>query len=112
MTVTLAGDQIRICGPGRIEDAESLVMFLQADNRRTVDLAQAEALHTAVVQALLAFRPRLTGRPDDPFFRTWVLPGLTGGLDDRGIVTTPTIVAEVAGSNTHVSGPSTPLEQT
>jgi hypothetical protein len=94
MTVTLVGQRITISGPGLIEDAENLVALLQADRRRVVDLAEAAALHTAVVQVLLAFRPGLTGLPDDPFFRTWIMAGLTGPLADPGIVTIGSDVAE------------------
>jgi hypothetical protein len=110
MTVTLAGDRIRITGAGRIEDAESLVVLLQSDSGRVVDLAEAEVLHTAVVQVLLAFRPGLTGHPDDPFFRTWIMPGLTGGVADTGIVTTASDVAEAALPVADGLGPTKPSE--
>jgi hypothetical protein len=112
MTVTLVGDQIRISGAGRIEDAENLVALLQGNNRRVVDLAEAEVLHTAVVQVLLAFRPGLAGLPDDPFFRTWLMPGLTGTLTEPGIVTTAADVAEAASIDADGSGPPPPTEQT
>jgi hypothetical protein len=110
MTVTLVGQQIRISGIGRIEDAENLVALLQAHNRCVVDLAEAEVLHTAVVQVLLAFRPALTGIPDDPFFRTWIMPGLTGPLPDPAIVTRAADVAEAALTGLDGLGPAQPTE--
>jgi hypothetical protein len=111
MTVTLSADGIRISGAGRIEDAEHLLVLLQADNRRLVDLAEAEVLHTAVVQVLLAFRPHVRGRPADPFFNTWVMPGLTGASADPGIVAVAATVSEVAATDAHGSDLSTPSEK-
>jgi hypothetical protein len=112
MTVTLSGDLIRISGAGRVEDAETLVALLQADRSRAVDLADAAALHTAVVQALLAFRPGLHGVSSDPFFNIWLMPGLTGALFDPPIVTLAAIVAETSIVATDEGKPATPLEQT
>jgi hypothetical protein len=86
------------------------VALLQADNRRVVDLAEAEVLHTAVVQVLLAFRPGLTGLPDDPFFRTWIMPGLTGASPDPAIVTMAADVAEAALTDADGFEPSPPTE--
>jgi hypothetical protein len=106
MTVTAVGHQIRISGVGRVEDAENLVAFLQADNRYVVDLAEAEVLHTAVVQVLLAFRPGLIGLPDDPFFRAWIMPGLTGPFAHPGIVTMGSDVAEAGLTDTDGPGPT------
>ncbi len=83
MTVTQSEDRIRISGAGRIEDAETLVALLRSGRDCIVDLAEAEVLHTAVVQVLLAFRPRMAGVPDDPFFRKWLVPTLTGGDSDE-----------------------------
>ena len=96
MTVTLSGDRIRISGAGRIEDAEALLSLLRLHSHCTLDLAEAEALHTSVVQVLLAFHPRMTGIPDDPFFRTWLLPALTASVADPVIVTMGALVAEAA----------------
>jgi hypothetical protein len=110
MTVLLSGERIRIRGAGRIEDAETLVAFLQADRARIVDLAEAEVLHTAVVQVLLAFRPRLAGLPDDPFFKIWLLPGLTGVSADPGIVTEAVGVAEATAAQGDEPDPALPSE--
>ncbi len=110
MTVTLADETIRISGAGRIEDAETLVALLQANKRRVVDLAEAAVLHTAVVQVLLAFRPRLAGLPEDPFFRTWLLPGLIEASADPAIVMTSAVVAEADMPDAHGAAPATPSE--
>ncbi len=76
MSVTLDGGVVRVAGEARIEDAEALVALLQAQPGCRVDLAAASALHTAVVQVLLAFRPPLAGPVGDPFLNTWLLPAL------------------------------------
>jgi hypothetical protein len=112
MTVRLSGDRIHILGPGLIEDAESLVALLQANRARSVDLAAAGVLHTALVQVLLAFRPRLTGLPDDPFFKMWLMPGLTAAADDPGIVTDGVGVAEATATQGDEPAPARPSEST
>ena len=76
MSIALEGEVIRIMGDGRIEDAETLTGLLHAHPGRSIDLAEAGMLHTAVVQVLLAFRPRLDGRTGDDFVNTWLLPEL------------------------------------
>jgi len=76
MSVVLDGKVIRVTGDGRIEDAETLVGLLQAGADRSIDLAEAGTLHTAIVQVLLAFRPRLEGPAGDAFVNTWLLPAL------------------------------------
>jgi hypothetical protein len=74
MSVSLEGNAIHVSGPGRVEDAESLVALLQADRTRVVDLTRAGPLHTAVLQVLLAFRPAVAGPAGDPFVETWLMP--------------------------------------
>ncbi len=76
MSVALEDGVIRLAGAGRIEDAEALVALLQAHPFCLVDLAAAGALHTAVVQVLLAFRPEVAGTAGDDFLSTWVMPAL------------------------------------
>jgi hypothetical protein len=112
MTVTLSGDRIRISGAGRVEDAETLVALLQADRSRVVDLAEAAVLHTAIVQALLAFRPDFHGLSNDPFFNTWLSPGLTGALLGRAFVNSTTVVAELGVINAEGDMTAKPVEQT
>jgi ABC-type transporter Mla MlaB component len=77
MTVHLEGHAIHLQGECRVEDAERLLEHLQADRSRRVDLSRAGTLHTAVVQVLLALRPAISGRSDDPFVRDWIEPLLS-----------------------------------
>ncbi len=78
MSVRLAGDVIFLEGPCRVEDAEPLLGWLQADRGRTVDLAGAEHLHAAVLQVLMALRPMIQGSAEDIFLRDWITPALIG----------------------------------
>jgi len=74
MTVIVSGDTIHLAGACLVEDAEPLLVALQADPTRGVDMGAATRLHLAVVQLLLAVRPALSGVPADPFLRDRLLP--------------------------------------
>jgi hypothetical protein len=78
MSVTRDGDVIRLSGLCRVEDAEPLTALLQGFEDSTLDLSACEGLHAAVVQAILAFRPKIVGTPDNVFLRDHLLPALTG----------------------------------
>jgi hypothetical protein len=72
------GSVIRLEGLCRVEDAELLTALLQRMPGSTVDLARCEGLHGAVVQAILAFGPPLTGIPAGPVLRDLLVPALAG----------------------------------
>jgi hypothetical protein len=76
MTVTQEGPVIRLHGPCRVEDAEPLSALLQRAPGTPLDLSACESLHTAVVQAILAFAPPIAALPGDAFLRDLVLPDL------------------------------------
>ena len=78
MSVRLDGNVIILEGPCRVEEAEPLLGWLQADKRRLVDLAGAEHLHAAVLQVLMALRPTIRGTAGDAFLRDWIIPALVG----------------------------------
>ena len=78
MTVIRDGDQVRLVGLCRVEDAEPLTALLQGISGATLDLSACEGLHAAVLQAILAFHPVLAGVPGDAFLRDYLLPALTG----------------------------------
>jgi hypothetical protein len=80
MSVIRDGDHVRLIGLCRVEDAEPLTALLQAFPDSTLDLSACEGLHAAVLQAILAFRPELTGAPGDVFLRDRLLPAV---LDER-----------------------------
>ena len=78
MSVRLDGNVIILEGPCRVEDAEPLLAWLQANRGRIVDLAGAEHLHAAVLQVLMALRPAIRGEAKDAFLRDWITPALMG----------------------------------
>lgn len=78
MGVMQDGSVIRLEGPCRVEDAEILTALLQRMPGSAVDLTRCEGLHAAVVQAILAFAPPLTGKPAGPFLQDFLLPALAG----------------------------------
>jgi hypothetical protein len=77
MSVHLKGNVIVLKGVCRVEDAEPLLSLLQADPARVVDLTEAEHLHAAVLQVLMAHRPALEGAGKEAFLRDWIVPALT-----------------------------------
>jgi hypothetical protein len=48
-----------------VEDAETLMQWLRAQPKPAVHLGKCEHLHGAVLQVLLALRPRLLAAPAD-----------------------------------------------
>lgn len=74
MSLRIEGSLIRIEGRCRLEEAETLLdALLRLDSPR-VDLTGCTALHTAVVQILLASRVPVAGQPDAPFLVRHILP--------------------------------------
>jgi hypothetical protein len=66
MTITIEGNLARLEGLCAIEEAETLLDWLRGSEAPTVDLANCEHLHTALLQTLLALRPGITALPPDP----------------------------------------------
>jgi len=50
-----------------VEDAETLSQWLQQQAAPAVHLGKCEHLHAAVLQVLLALRPRVKVPPSDPW---------------------------------------------
>ena len=59
------------------DDAEILLQYLVASPTATVDVRDCQSIHTAVLQVLLAAKPKLLGPPstDAPLWR-WAYPNL------------------------------------
>jgi hypothetical protein len=74
MGVRLDGNIVRLEGRCNVEDAEPLFGWLQEDPVRTVNIAEAEHLHAAVVQVLMVLRPAMSGSSRDAFIRDWIAP--------------------------------------
>jgi anti-anti-sigma regulatory factor len=77
MSARLDGNIVALEGICRVEDAEPLLRWLQADPSRIIDLSETEHLHAAVLQVLMALRPRLSGTAKDAFLRDWITPALS-----------------------------------
>jgi hypothetical protein len=75
-----AAGHIELLGTCPGADAEPLLQLLLADPGATVDWRACLGAHTAVVQVLMAARPRLLGPPADACLRDWVAPAVTGGV--------------------------------
>ncbi|MDB5395601.1 MAG: hypothetical protein JWM91_3107 [Rhodospirillales bacterium] len=82
MSVLLEVERIVLRGNCSVEDAEPLVVLLQTHPDFEVDIGDTLHLHSAVLQVLLAFRPRLAGPSQDAFIQTWIVPLLTS-VDGR-----------------------------
>ncbi|KQW66958.1 hypothetical protein ASE17_19975 [Phenylobacterium sp. Root77] len=69
MSVRLDEDAIRLEGDCPADDAERLVVLIEAAPGWPIDLSACGRLHTAVVQALLHAGSRLIGDAPVPFVR-------------------------------------------
>ena len=67
MSVRVENGVIHLTGRCLAEDAEPLLVALQDDPARRVDVAGVHRLHLAVLQILLAARPAVNGGPDSVF---------------------------------------------
>jgi hypothetical protein len=74
MSVILDGNIVRLHGDCPVEDAETVMRLLQSAVDPVVSLAEVRVLHTAVLQVLLALRPKLVGPVRDPFISRWLAP--------------------------------------
>ena len=79
MTVRKTDDgTIALEGRCPVEDAETLVRMLTGTPFATIDWRDCDHAHTALIQILLAARPRILGPAKTHFLRTWIEPVLAG----------------------------------
>jgi hypothetical protein len=64
------------------EDAETLLQMLTTTVTAQIDLRGCEAAHSAVIQVLMAAKPKLLGPPAGSAFREWLYPILHVPLTD------------------------------
>lgn len=55
------------------EEALELIEWLRGQKAPKVDLRACAHLHTALLQVLLAVRPKMVAPPDDPFLARWAI---------------------------------------
>lgn len=82
MTVTLGDDAITLTGACGVEEVENLVGYLERRQDLPVDLAGATSIHTALWQALMVFKPVVTGTPASSFTSGQVLPAFRAYLEE------------------------------
>jgi hypothetical protein len=63
---------IVLAGDCAVEDGEALLELLQANPAAPVDWSGCAAMHTAVLQVLMAAHRRMVGQCGDMFVRRWV----------------------------------------
>ena len=66
MTIRYLKKYAALEGNVSVEDAEALAQWLQKQKAPAVHLGKCEHVHAAVLQVLLALRPRLAAEPADP----------------------------------------------
>jgi hypothetical protein len=75
MTVRVSADgAIVLVGSCPSEDAEVLLQELIAAPAAAVDLRRCDFAHTAVIQVLMALKPKVLGPPGDHPMWQWVYP--------------------------------------
>ena len=83
MSIAMAQGVVHLKGNCDAGDVEPLLAAVQQDRSVRIDLTEADHLHTAIFQVLLAFKPVVEGSPRDTFVRTWLIPILRSGLSHR-----------------------------
>ncbi|WP_333572955.1 hypothetical protein [Sphingomonas sp.] len=73
MTVRIEAEVIHLTGRCQAEDADTLLIALQEQPGRIVDMADVQRLHLAVAQVLLAARPAVRGVPASDFLARHLL---------------------------------------
>lgn len=63
MTISFAANTIALSGSCGVEEVEALLEHLENHPKATVDLNGATAVHTALWQALMVYRPDLEAAP-------------------------------------------------
>jgi hypothetical protein len=72
MPLNFTDDAATADGASTVEDALPLLEYLQAHVDATVDLGPCTHLHTAVLQVLMAARPRIIAMPGEAFLARWL----------------------------------------
>lgn len=73
MGLELRDDTAVLSGVVTVDEAEGLVTWLRSGPGGRVDVRDCTHLHTAVLQALVFFRPAITGPFADPFLQRHVM---------------------------------------
>lgn len=69
MTIRYLKRHAALEGVVSVDEAETLAQWLLKQKHPAVHLGRCEHLHGAVLQVLLALRPRIAALPDEPLLR-------------------------------------------
>jgi hypothetical protein len=72
VTLNFTEDTVTADGAAGVEDALTLLEFLQSHANAKVDLGSCTQLHTAVLQVLLAGTPQIVALPREAFLARWL----------------------------------------
>jgi len=72
MPLNFALDTVTADGPAIVEDALTLLEFLQSHANAKIDLSSCTHLHTSVLQVLLAATPEIVALPREDFLARWL----------------------------------------
>ncbi|WP_051807151.1 hypothetical protein [Actinoplanes subtropicus] len=78
MPLELGDTTATLTGVVTADEVEQLAAWLRMTARPRVNLRRCDHLHAGAFQAMLRFRPRVSGAPADAFLAAQVLPLLTG----------------------------------
>ena len=82
MTIKLSpAGHVELSGACSSEEGEILLQHLLTTPNKMVDWRGCESAHTAVVQVLMAARPKLLGPPAAVLLEKWVQPMLAVTMD-------------------------------
>ncbi|MBP2315638.1 hypothetical protein [Azospirillum soli] len=76
MPIRFEDDMAVFEGACAVDEAMELAGWLEGRERVRVDLGRCTALHTALLQLLMAARAAVVVEPEDAFLKTWVAPRL------------------------------------
>ncbi|MDO9106295.1 MAG: hypothetical protein Q7U57_15185, partial [Methylovulum sp.] len=76
MSVEFKKNQVIFKDVVSVEDAESLLEWLQQKTAAQVDFSSCAHLHSANLQVLMAAKPKVTAWPEDTAFTAWLQSAL------------------------------------
>lgn len=83
MTIELTGNTIIMTGSCGVEEVETLVAFLEDRSELCVDMSKATAIHTALWQAIMVFRPKIIAADPSSSGNDTIVSGLKAFLADH-----------------------------
>ncbi len=76
MSIEYKRNVARLQGVVTVDEAESMLAWIQGHKTPKIDLSECTHLHCAELLIMLAFRPAVTAWPADQAFGNWVKTSL------------------------------------